>query len=67
MADVNYSVLTEEQLARLRELEQELGGWVLAIEPAVKLANLTPTQLARIQALEEELGIILLAYHPQNS
>ena len=67
MSNINYKQLTEEQLAKLRELEQEVGGWVLAIEPAVKLANLTPTQLARIQALEEELSIILLAYHPQNA
>jgi hypothetical protein len=64
MPDIKYASLTEEQLAKLRELEADLGNWVLAIEPAVKLADLTPSQLARIQALEEELGIILLAYHP---
>ncbi len=64
MPDIRYASLTDEQLAKLRELEDELGNWVLAIEPAVKLAELTPSQLARIQALEDELGVILLAYRP---
>jgi len=55
--------LDEAALARLRELEQELGGLVIvAYEQDYRVADLSPDQLQRLQEAEEQLGAILVAY-----
>jgi hypothetical protein len=54
--------LSEEQLAELEVLEQQLGTLVVALEPAIQLARLNREQLALLQAAEEKLGVVLLAY-----
>jgi hypothetical protein len=59
---VKIAQLTEAQLEKVRELETELGTWVVAVEPEVKFAKLTKAQLEKLQAMESELGVILLAY-----
>jgi hypothetical protein len=64
MAEMKFSTLDAEKLAKLKSFENELGSWILAVEPAKELADLSAAQLARLQALEEELGVVLLAYVP---
>lgn len=54
--------LEPARLAKVRELEEELGTYVVALEPEFRLAALTPAQLERLQAAEKELGVVLLAY-----
>ena len=54
--------LDQVRLDKVRALEQELGTYVVALEPAVPLAKLTDEQLKRLQAVEAELGVVLLAY-----
>ncbi len=54
--------LNPARLAKVRELEEELGTYVVALEPEFRLAALTPTQLERLKAAERELGVVLLAY-----
>jgi hypothetical protein len=54
--------LDKARLAKVRALEEELGTYVVALEPQLPLANLTDEQLERLQAAEAELGVVLLAY-----
>jgi len=54
--------LSEEQLARLQEFEQEIGVFMVALEPQYPLASINDEQVARLQAMERELGVVLLAY-----
>jgi hypothetical protein len=59
---VKIAKLTEAQLGKVRDLEADLGTWVVAVEPAFRLAELSEEQLEKLQAAEQELGVILLAY-----
>jgi len=61
---VKIAKLTEAQLARIQDLEADLGTRVVAVEPQFRLAELTDEQLRQLQAVEKELGVILLAYEP---
>jgi len=54
--------LDRERLARVKELESELGAIVVAYQPTYKPAELDQSQLARLRALEAELGIVLVAF-----
>ncbi len=58
---VGIAELDEAQLAKLRELEMELGIWIVALGKTVQTAELTDERLKRLQALEEEVGVVLLA------
>jgi hypothetical protein len=59
---VKIAQLDESRLKQVRDLEKELGLWVVALEPAVRLADLSGEQLQRLQAKEKELDVVLLAY-----
>ena len=61
-AYVKYPQLNQEQMQRVKELEQDLGTWVVAVEPTAKVAELSPEKLRELQEAEKELGMILLAY-----
>jgi hypothetical protein len=50
------------RLEKVRKLEEELGAYVVALEPEFRLAELTTEQLARLEVAEKELGVVLLAY-----
>ena len=54
--------LDETRLARLRQLEDEMGTYVVALEPEFQFADLSEEHLAELQAAEKELGVVLLAY-----
>jgi hypothetical protein len=59
---IRFARLDKEKMARLKELEDALGTYVLAFEPIIKIADLTEDQLKMLQEVEEEMGIILVAY-----
>lgn len=61
-SQTRYARLDREKMAKLRELEEKLGSWVVAVEPIATMAELSDEQLQQLQAIEEELGIVLLAY-----
>ncbi len=48
-------------MAKLHELEMELGSWIVALGTTVQTAELTDERLKKLQALEEEVGVVLLA------
>jgi hypothetical protein len=54
--------LSEDQLAKLRELEDEVGAVVVAYKQNWSFADLTADQVALLQDAERELGVTLLAY-----
>ncbi len=58
---VGTAKLDEAQLTKLRKLELELGGWVVALGTTVQISELADERLQRLQALEEEVGLVLLA------
>jgi hypothetical protein len=53
---------SDAQLDRIRALEKQLGGTVVAYAKRPVLAALSNEQLERLEALEEELGLILVVY-----
>ena len=56
--------LDQEGVSRIREMEQEMGVHIMALEPGVKFTTLAPKQLSEVEALEKELGVVLLVYEP---
>jgi len=61
-SQVRFARMDKTQIAKVRELEEFLGTYVLAFEPVIKIADLTNEQLTKLQETEEELGVILVAY-----
>ena len=59
---IRFARLDKEKMAKLREVEEALGTYVLAFEPIIKIADLTEEQLKLLQEAEEEMGVILVAY-----
>jgi len=56
-----YAKLTEEQLARVKAFEAEIGKTVLALgEVGVEAEFLSREEMRKLQALESELGFVLL-------
>lgn len=60
--DMKIADLNDEGLSRVRALEKDIGGCILALEPKVSLKNLSPEQLEKLRSAEEELGVVLMAY-----
>lgn len=54
--------LDEQRIARLRQMERDLGVCLVAWDVQTPYADLTPEQLSKLQADEKELGTIILAY-----
>lgn len=60
-AYIGFAQLSEDQLGELRQLEQELGAVVIALQPTVPVAALSDAQVARLQEIERRMGLVLLA------
>jgi hypothetical protein len=54
--------LNDEQVARVRALEEALERHIMAFEPGPNIASLSEEQIAAVKALEESLGVTLLVY-----
>lgn len=54
--------LDDDDVIRLKELEQELGLHVMAFEKGLRVADLNRNQLKKVRALEEDLGVTLLVF-----
>ena len=58
----SISKLKPEQLARIQDLEKELGQTLLAVSfQKVEMSNPAEEAIKKIQAAEEEMGLVLLA------
>jgi len=58
------ALLNDDQLAKVRSLESEIGDSVavVAYTKTLQPADLSDEQLARIRQLEEEMGVYLVAW-----
>jgi len=52
----------ESQLQKIKDLEQNIGKVVVAIQPKQMFAQLTQDQLTALQTTERELGVVMVAY-----
>ena len=59
---VKIANLTKAQLEKVRALEEDMGTWVVALEPKFRLVELPEEQMKRLQSAEKELDLVLLAY-----
>lgn len=57
--------LSERQLAKLRELEEDLGTPLIAVESKCHWTDLDEDRLRKLREAEEEMGVLLLAYEPE--
>jgi hypothetical protein len=63
VANVPVAALSAESLARVQEVEKDLGDVVVvAYQKPVVPAALKPKQVKRLRKAEEELGVCLVAY-----
>ena len=58
---LGFAPLNDRQLSELHAVEEDLGVAIIALQPAVPLANLTAEQISRLQQFEQQHGIIALA------
>lgn len=59
---VKIANLTKAQLEKVRALEEDMGTWVVALEPKFRLVELSEEQMEKLQSAEKELDLVLLAY-----
>jgi hypothetical protein len=62
MEQLKIAELTEEKIAKIREMEKEFGFHIMAFEPGYNFAQPSGEQLVKLQELEKALGVTLLAY-----
>lgn len=61
----SLSQLTQEQIGKIRQLEEELGKTILSFSSYdVISGGLSPEDLARVRALEKDIGTVLIAVDP---
>jgi hypothetical protein len=59
---LKVAVLSEEDVAKIREMEKATGTHIMAFEPGLEIASLSADDLKRIQELEGELNTTLLVF-----
>jgi hypothetical protein len=62
MRRMKIANLEEAEVERIRQMEEQLGTLILALEPHYPAAELSEEQLAKLHTLEQELGVVLIAY-----
>lgn len=59
---MEFADLDEEGMNKVRALEQDIGGCVVALQRRINLRDLSEEELEKLQSAEEELGVVLMAY-----
>lgn len=54
-----YAKLTEEKIKKIRDLESDLGVYLLAEQ---KFKDLSESDLKTLQEMEKKMGAVLVAY-----
>ncbi len=60
------AIIDDEQIEKIRSLENELGKVLLAIEQPRKLAQLSDEQIDELKKTEDTLGCVVVAYQDQS-
>lgn len=59
---MEFADLDEQGVKKVRALEEDIGGCVVALQRRISLRDLGPEELEQLQSAEEELGVVLMAY-----
>jgi hypothetical protein len=59
---MEFADLDEQGVKKVRALEDEIGGCVVALQRRISLRDLSEEDLERLQSAEEDLGVVLMAY-----
>ena len=61
-ANLKIATLDEATIAKIKQLEEDLGKHIMAFEPGVSFALLSKDEFLKVEALEKEAGVTLLVY-----
>jgi hypothetical protein len=64
---MRFARLDRQKLSKLREVEAELGSWLVVLEPEVKTIELPDEQAQLLKQIETNLGVTLMACAPPTS
>jgi hypothetical protein len=59
---MEFADLNEDQMEKVRALEEDIGGCVVALQRRISLRDLSSEELKKLQETEEDLGVVLMAY-----
>jgi len=59
---MEFADLKEDQMEKVRALEEDIGGCVVALQRRISLRDLSSEELKKLQETEEDLGVVLMAY-----
>lgn len=62
MSCSEYARLEPAKVAKIEQLEDELGVILLAHEKQTPVASLSPADLEELRAIEKKMGVVLVAY-----
>lgn len=62
MMELEPARISDDEIEKIKNLEQEMGKVLLAVEKPRRIANLTESQLQALKKAEESLGCVVVAY-----
>ncbi len=60
--NLNPARLDDSTLAEIRNLENEMGKVLVALDPVPGYAELSAEQLQKLRDVEQRLGVVMVAY-----
>ena len=64
ISQMRFARLDRQKLIKLREVEAELGSWLVVLEPEMEMVELPEEKAQLLKQIEAELGITLMAFAP---
>ena len=64
ISQMRFARLDRQKLTKLREVEAELGGWLVVLEPEMETVELPTEQVQLLKQIEADLGVTLMACAP---
>ncbi len=62
MMELEVADISEDEIAKIKNLEQQMGKVLLAVEKPRRIAELSEAQLEALKKTEESLGCVMVAY-----
>lgn len=64
ISQMRFARLDRQKLTKLREVEAELDGWLVVLEPEMETVELPDEQVQLLKQIEANLGITFMACAP---
>ncbi len=64
IAQMRFARLDKQKLSKLREVETELGNWLVVLEPDMETVELPDEQVQLLKQIEANYGLTLMACAP---